>query len=91
MKTDRMKKGSLRVWHIPQVPMKPFHFTVNSIEEAKKILNVLSDYDNFEFKNKVKPDYSNAQGLEIFEDKEWCEYSSVDGEDISDIMREDRQ
>ena len=59
-----MKKGDLRVWHIPQVPMNSFKVEVENVKEAIKILNVLADYDIFQFKNKVKPDYSNASGLE---------------------------
>ena len=62
-----MKVGDLRVWHIPQMPMKPFHVEVATVDEAKKILNTLWDYDTFQFENKVKPDYSNASGLEVFE------------------------
>ena len=54
-----MNKGDLRVWWIPQIPMKAFHVPVKSISEAKLILNTLADYDLFQWRNKVKPDYSN--------------------------------
>lgn len=66
----------LRVWHIPQIPMKPFHIEVSSIEEAWKILNVLWDYDLFQYENHVKPDYSNASGLEYWDETEqdWIEW-----------------
>lgn len=60
--------GDLRVWHIPQVPMKPFHVAVESPKEAKKILDVLANYDIFQYENEVKPDYCNAAGLEIYEE-----------------------
>ncbi len=33
-------------------------------------------------KNKIKPDYSNAQGLEVFENGEWSEWEDNYGFDI---------
>ena len=38
------------------------------LEEAKKILDVLAFYDIFQYENNVKPDYSNAGGLQIWND-----------------------
>ncbi len=76
------KEKDLRVWHIPQVPGKPFHVSVSSPEEAIKILDVLANYDAFQFKQHIKPDYSNAAGLEVFEAGEWSEWYNEDGEDI---------
>jgi hypothetical protein len=72
--------GDLRVWHIPQVPMKPFHVPVQSPDEAVKIIQVLADYDLFQFANYVKPDYCNASGLEVVEgfidgEPQWIEWS----------------
>jgi hypothetical protein len=94
MKTQaRQAAGDFRVWHIPQVPGKPFHVDLNHVlredapEEAKRILRLLADYDLFQLENKIKPDYANAQGLEIFEDGEWIEWDNEDGEDITEIMR----
>lgn len=65
-----MKPGDLKVWWIPQVPMKPFDVPVASVEEGAKILQVLSDYDKFQFDNNIKPDYCNAGGL-----MRWCDDS----------------
>lgn len=59
--------GALRVWHIPQVPGKPFHVSVDNPQEAKRVLTILADYDGFQFKHRIKPDYCNASGLEVFE------------------------
>lgn len=64
-----MKK--LRVSHFPQVPCKAFEVEVSSLEEAKKISDLLADYDYFQFENRIKPDYSNITVIE--------EYSPVDG------------
>ena len=67
-----------RVWHIPQVPGKAFFVEVDSPEEAIKVMNILADYDLFQLDNNIKPDYSNAQGLEVFEDGEWLTWYSKD-------------
>lgn len=58
--------GDLRVWWIPQVPMKPFEVDVSSVEEGVKLMDTLADYDAFQFENKIKPDYCNAGGLWIW-------------------------
>ena len=83
---EEQKKGDLRVWWIPQLPMKPFHVPVKSIREAKLILDTLADYDLFQFENHVKPDYSNAGGLEEFDGTEWLE--DDEGNDIDNIEEE---
>jgi hypothetical protein len=86
-KIDNPKVNDLRVWWIPQVPMKPFHVPVNSIREAKLVLDTLANYDLFQLSNHIKPDYSNMGGLERYEDVDgdgnldWCEWESEDGED----------
>ena len=75
MQTD--SKGDLRVWWIPQIPGKAFRIPVATVEEAKKIMAVLANYDAFQFQQRVKPDYCNAGGLECFsqtDDNEWCEW-----------------
>jgi len=75
---------NLRVWHIPQVPGNPFHVKVKSPEQAIDIMNILADYDLCQLENKIKPDYSSLQGLEIFEDGEWIEWYSDDGDEIQE-------
>jgi len=84
------KQGDLKVWHIPQVPGKPFEVPVNTLEEAKIILNVLADYDIFQYENNIKPDYCNVQGLEVYEQNfdgdgndDWVDWCDEDGNDIS--------
>lgn len=61
------KEGDLRVWWCPQIPMKSFYVDVSTMEEGKKLCEVLSDYDFFQFENNVKPDYCNTGGVERFE------------------------
>jgi len=64
--------NKLRVWWIPQVPMKSFNVEVESVEEGIKILDTLSSYDIFQIDNNIKPDCCNVGGLQLFdpEDKE---------------------
>ena len=76
--------GSLRVWWIPQVPMQPFRVEVATVREAKLLLDTLAKYDIFQFENRIKPDYCNAGGLEVFEDGEWCEWYDEDGNSIDE-------
>jgi hypothetical protein len=59
--------GSLRVWWIPQVPMKPFYVPVRTLREAALVLDTLSNYDAFQYENLVKGDYSNAGGLQRYD------------------------
>jgi len=61
-------KTKLQVWWIPQVPGKPFVVDVDSVAEGVKIMNVLADYDKFQFDNNIKPDYSNAGGLNMWDE-----------------------
>lgn len=64
------KQGDLRVYWIPQVPMKGFEVEVESVTEAVKIMDVLANYDLFQFENKVKPDYCNMGILQKYEEEE---------------------
>jgi Superinfection exclusion gene product 17 len=64
----------LRVWWIPQVPGKSFFVDVSSLEEGVKVTKILAEYDLFQFKNKIKPDYSNAGGI-----LQWDEDSDGEG------------
>lgn len=87
---DNKVEKKLRVWHIPQIPMKAFHVPVTDVEDAIRVLNILWDYDTFQFENDVKGDYSNASGLEEYdhETKEWSEWYDPDmDEDICELIR----
>lgn len=75
--------SKLRVWHIPQVPMKPFHVETDSLETAVAIQNALANYDLFQYENNVKGDYSNASGIELWDE-------SLSDQDLIDIGLEDR-
>ena len=83
--------GTLRVWWIAQIPLKknemPFFVSVKTIKEAKKIIEILSMYDFYQLEHKIKPDYSNAGGLQEYDGKEWVEWEDEEGRDIDEIMR----
>ncbi len=60
-------QAKLRVWWIPQIPGKPFRVDVDSVKEGVKIMDTLASYDLFQLEHRIKPDYSNAGGLEMFD------------------------
>jgi hypothetical protein len=79
------KVGDLKVWWIPQVPGKPFETPVATLVEGKLLIETLARYDEFQFKHKIKPDYSNAGGLMVFdEDHEWSDWSGDYGEELDE-------
>lgn len=81
--------GDLKVWWIPQVPMKAFEVHVDNIDEAILILETLASYDTFQYENKIKPDYSNVGGLVVYENDEWVDWLTDDGDgDIYSIIND---
>ena len=74
----------LRVWWIPQIPGKEFHVYVESVKEAKKVLNILARYDAFQFENKIKGDYCNTGGLTEFseEENDWVDWMDDNGDTV---------
>ena len=91
-------KGDLRVWHVPQVPMKAFIVPVTTLEQAALVIDVLSQYDLFQFHENVKGDYANANGLEIYDEDPdllggmgWCTWYSADSMYDFDEWREQQQ
>ena len=89
-----MCEQQLRIWWIPQVPGKSFEVPVASVDEAKKILTVLADYDLFQHENRIKGDYCNAGGLNVYDEDAdgegnpgWVEWYDDEGCDIDELMR----
>jgi len=81
----------LRVWHIPQIPMESFYVAVPDVETAKLVLELLARYDIFQYEHRVKPDYSNASGLQYWDatEEEWCDWVSDDGMNIDEVMADE--
>lgn len=83
----------LRIWHIPQVPGKPFYVPVETPEEGAKLIEVLSIYDQFQYQNKIKPDFCNACGLQYYDDREkdWLDWTDENGFELDDYMENQRE
>ena len=81
-----MSNKNFRVEHFPQIPCKPFIVEVGSIEEGKKIMDVLANYDLFQFDNRIKGDYANATVFEEWDEseKEWLEWCDEEGKNIDE-------
>lgn len=75
--------NKLRVWHIPQIPMKPFIVEVGSLGEAVNMLNTLANYDLFQYENNIKPDYCNINGLQMWDE-------SLTNEDLEEMELDDK-
>lgn len=58
----------LRVWWIPQVGVdsEAFYVPVQSVEEGKRVMDILAAYDAYQLQNRIKPDYSNVGGLQVY-------------------------
>ena len=88
----------LKVWWIPQIPGKSFEVPVSSVDEAKKILTVLADYDAFQLDNNIKCDYCNAGGLVVYDEDAdgegnpgWIDWEDDEGRSIDEVMRDERE
>ena len=84
-KPKKIKEGQLRVWHISQVPMPAFYVYVSTPKQAKLIIETLAIYDLFQLENKIKPDYFNVAGLEVYEGGEWVDWEDEEGNDIDNM------
>lgn len=68
MMDDKKKfEVKFRVWHVPQIPCRAFTVEVPDYAEAKRLQIALSDYDAFQLKHRIKPDYANVSGIQIYQ------------------------
>ena len=72
------QENDLRVWWIPQMPMKPFIVPVSNFAQGVWLTEILAKYDEFQFLNDIKPDYCNVGGVQRLENGEWCDYEGDD-------------
>lgn len=95
---ENPKNGDLKVWWIPQVPMKSFEYPVSSPQEGFILLDALAKYDLFQLENNVKPDFCNIGGLSEFDEElidesedfdGWGDWFSEMGEDMDYYLREE--
>lgn len=82
IKHRKPRQGDLSVWWIPQVPGKPFRCPVKTPQEGKLLLDCLAQYDLFQLAHHIKPDFSNAGGLTIWNAGDWEGWEDEDGNDI---------
>ena len=80
----------MRVCWVPQIPMKEeFRVEVKSMEEAKKFLDTLANYDNFLVEKKLRPDnFANTGWLEVYKG-EWIEWHGKMRQTIDDYTIEE--
>lgn len=73
VKNATPREGDLRVWYIPQIPMKAFEVDLptQDLGIAALVLDSLIGLSLFEFENKVKPDYADAAGIARFDGEDW--------------------
>lgn len=67
----------MRVWWCPQIGHGlSFYVPVKTVEEAKRLMDTLAAYDQFQFENNIKPDFCNAGGLQVWdeENQEWIDW-----------------
>jgi len=84
------KIGALRIWWNSNFGNKPYTRIVKDVEEAKLLIDVLSQYDLY-LGDLIN---SNAFGLEIYvgeyvdyeTNEGWEEYYNDDSQDISEII-----
>ena len=81
----------MRVWWCPQIGHGlSFYVPVKTVEEAKRLMDTLAAYDQFQFETNIKPDFCNTGGLQVWDDKEqdWIDWEYNDGEDYYDDVNE---
>jgi hypothetical protein len=72
-----------KLWHIPQVPGKPFEVRSDDLGYLVKLRDVLSNYDEFQLRENIKPDYSNVNGICTWDGVDWYD---LDPEEIEGLL-----
>ena len=81
----------MRVWWCPQIGHGlSFYVPVKTVEEAKRLMDTLAAYDQFQFENNIKPDFCNAGGLQVWdeENQEWLDWEYEDDGNYYDNVDE---
>lgn len=83
-----IEKEEKRVCWIPQVGVsKAFYIPVQSIEEGKKLLQLLAAYDCFLYNKNLRSDYCNFGAIQVYnsEDQDWEDWEDWDEELSQDL------
>ena len=81
----------MRVWWCPQIGHGlSFYVPVKTVEEAKRLMDTLAAYDQFQFENNIKPDFCNTGGLQVWdeENQEWLDWEHEEDGDYYDDVDE---
>ena len=81
----------MRVWWCPQIGHGlSFYVPVKTVEEAKRLMDTMSAYDQFQFENNIKPDFCNAGGLHVWDEEEqdWIDWEYEDDGNYYDNVDE---
>lgn len=81
----------MRVWWMPQVGTDAtFYIPITTIEEAKKIMDMLAAYDCFQWNHNIKPDYCNTGGVQVWDEDshEWNDWFYEDKDSYYDDVDE---
>lgn len=84
-------KNKLRVWWISDITVdKAFYVPVETEEEAKKVISILSAYDCYEYNQRVKTDYCNSGGVQMWNEdqQEWEDWEYVTDDEYFDDIDE---
>lgn len=65
--------------------MEQFVVPVRDLYEARRVIDMLTRYDEFQLAHNIKPDYTNAGGLQTWDGDEWVDWESADGDTIDTI------
>jgi hypothetical protein len=74
----------LRIWWIPQIPGTAFEWRVADLAQAALILDAFAAYDDFQYAERVKGDYCNTGGLQIFDGSDWVDWEDEDGDEFDE-------
>lgn len=82
--------SKLRVWWIPQVGADggSFYIPVDTVEEGRKVMDLLAAYDAFQLQNRIKPNYCNTGGIQMLneDESEWEDwYMEIDENYFDDV------
>lgn len=81
----------MRVWWMPQVGANAtIYVPVDSVEMAKRVMDLLAAYDCFQWNHNIKPDFCNTGGLQVFDEdaEEWEDWYYDDGENYYEDVDE---
>ena len=78
----------LRVWWIPQAGATEdaFYIPVETVEEGKKVMDMLATYDAYQRQNRIKPDYCNCGGVQRWDEdsQDWEDWYMETEDDYFD-------